>query len=129
MRLDDFERNANAITTEGELISRLQTVRRGEYGAFFLYHEELFPMLSIQFNGDLAYLHYFPSEDHPGYQPCRMTPDDCESDVHFIQLDGDEANSFDMPRETLVSVEAAYAAATAFLHKTALPASVSWLEL
>jgi hypothetical protein len=129
MYVDDFDCNANLVTTEADLLARLRTVRRGLYGAFFLYHEHPHPMLSVQFNGDVAYLHFFPSDDHPGYQPCRMTPDGCDGDVHFLQTNGTEADSFDMPNDTLVSADDAYVAAAEFFRSADLPPSVSWFEL
>ena len=129
MYVDDFERNADTVDTEAELLTRLRTVRRGDYGAFFLYHTEPHPTLSVQFNRDIAYLHYFPSDDHPGYQPCQMTPDGCDGDVHFLQTDGSEANSFDVSSDALVSADVAYIAAIEFLRSAELPPSVSWFEL
>ena len=81
------------VTTEAELLARLRSVRRGRYGAFFLYHVVRHPFLSIQFNGDIAYLHYFPSENHPGFQPRGVTPENCSEHVHFLQTDGGEADS------------------------------------
>ena len=78
-------------------------------------------MLSVQINGTIAYLHYFPAEKHPGYQSRDMTPDGCPADVHFLQPDGGEADSFDMPDYTLVAVDAAYVAAVEFFHSPALP--------
>lgn len=129
MHVDDFEHIANIVTTEAALLSRLRSVRRGEYGAFFLYHTIAHPALSIQFNGDIAYLHYFPADDHPGYHPRDMTPDGCAGDVRFLQTNGSEADSFDMPFNTLVSADVAYIAAVEFFRSAKLPRSVSWFEL
>jgi hypothetical protein len=128
MNIDDFDKTGLVILTPADLRKRLQSVRRGRYGAFHLYHD-YYPMLGVYINDTIAYLHYFPSEDHPGFQPHDMTPDGCPSDVHFLQTDGSEADSIDAPDSTLVSVDAAYAAAVEFFHLATLPPSISWFEL
>lgn len=129
MYVDDFDCSTSRVATEVELLARLRTVRRGHYGAFVLYHEHPYPMLSVQLNGDVAYLHFFASKDHPGYQPCQMTPDGCDGDVRFLQTSGTEADSFDMPSDALVRADVAYVAAAEFFRSAELPPSVSWLEL
>ena len=129
MQIDDFDGNAITVNTETELLARLRYVRRGRYGAFFLYHAARFPALSVQINGEIAYLHYFPVETHPGYQPRDLTPDGCPAEVHFLQPDGSEAESFDMPDYAIVAADAAYVAAIEFFNSRALPPSISWLEL
>jgi len=94
-----------------------------------LSHEDDYPALSVQLNHDIAYLHYFSKEDHPGYQPRGMTPKGCTGDYHFLQTNNCEADSFDMPDYTLVSAETAYLAAIEFFHAAVLPESVAWTEL
>ena len=86
-------------------------------------------MLGIYINGNIAYLHYSTSEDLPGYQPQDMMPAECPSEVHFLQPDGGEGGSIDMPDFTLVGVEAAYVAAVEFFLSPRLPPSISWFEL
>jgi hypothetical protein len=114
-----------------DLIDRLRSVRKGRYGAFFLSHDDSGPSLSIHINGGVAYVHFFPDNlgRHPGFQPVGMSPIDCEESVHFLQTDGGEADSLTMPKQTLVSLEVAYRAATEFLNSPVLPASIRWLEL
>jgi hypothetical protein len=58
-----------------------------------------------------------------------MSPDDCPESLFFLQINGSNADSFTMPRETLVSEDVAYAAAIEFFHSSKLPPSVSWFEL
>jgi hypothetical protein len=128
MQLEDFDGHT-AIDTEDVLLTRLRSVRRGVYGAFMLSHADLYPALSVQLNHDFAYLHYFPGEDHPGYQPRGMTPNGCTGDYRFLLTNNCEADSFDMPAYTLVSAQAAYAAAIDFFRAPVLPNSVTWFEL
>ena len=122
------------LDCDKDLIHRLRSVRKENYGAIILSHDggdNDRPSLYIHINGDVAYLHYFPDNQglHPGFQAKGMVPRDCEEEVHFLMTTGTEADSITMPRETLVPVEAAYKAAEEFLRKPALPPSVSWLEL
>jgi hypothetical protein len=129
MHIEDFE-GETEVFSEESLLERLQSVRREEFGAFILSHTNQFPALSVQFNGSIAYLHYFLSEhDHPGFQARGMDPDDCPESLDFLQTKGSMADSFTMPRDTLVSEDVAYTAAIEFFHSSELPPSVSWFEL
>jgi hypothetical protein len=128
MQLHDFDGHT-VINTEDELLARLMSVRRGDYGAFMLSDTDDYPVLSVQLNCDIAYLHYFPAEDHPGYHPRGMTPPGCTGDFHFFQTNNCEADSFDMPEYALVSAVTAYAAAIEFFRSPNLPESIAWFEV
>ncbi len=117
------------VAGEDHLLRRLKSVRRGGYGAFVLHHGDLYPSLFVHLNRDLAYLHYFPAGGHPGYQAQDMTPEGCVGEIHFLQTNGLEADSFDMPDDALVSEVAAYNASVEFFRSPELPPSVSWFEL
>jgi hypothetical protein len=88
-------------------------------------------LLLIHINNDVAFLYFLPDNNrgHPGFQPTGMSPADCPESVHFMQTDGFEEAGISMARDTLVSVDVAYKAATEFLQEPVLPASISWLEL
>ena len=113
------------------LIARLRLIRVGPYGAFVLWHTTDGPSLSVHVNGEFAYIRYFPSQstNHAGFQPIGMTPSGCEHDVHFVQSDGGEADSFDMTPAAVVAVDLAYRAAAEFLADPGRPGCVKWLEL
>ncbi len=129
MQVHDFD-GVTTIFDETELLTRLNSVRCGDYGACILSHDNReHPALFLHVNGKLAYLHFFPAEKHPGYQPRNMTPENCPAEVHFLQTTCDEASSIDMPDYTIVSDEIAYYAAIEFFHSAALPPSVEWFEL
>ncbi len=128
MQLHDFDGSV-AISTEDDLLALLKTNRRGDYGAFILSHTENYPALFVHLNRDVAYLHYCPVDRHPGYQPHDMTPDGCPENVHFLQTEGSEADSIDMPDYALVSAATAYDAAVEFFRSSALPQTISWIEL
>jgi hypothetical protein len=116
---------------EAEFNQRLHTVRRGVYGAFILSHEEAGSSLWVHINGNVAYLHYFPDAQgrHPGYQAAGMTPEGCDEPVWFLQVNGTQADGFEMPASALVAVEVSYDAAREFFLSPGLPHSVSWFEL
>ena len=115
-----------------DLLSRLRSVRKGPYGAFILSNDDIGPSLWIHINGNVAYLHFFlesQSTNHPGFQAWSMVPEGCEERVHFVQIDGGEGASITMPKQTLVSLEAAYKAATEFLNIPTAPSSIRWSKL
>jgi hypothetical protein len=133
MEVYDFEGRVDVDCGE-DLLHRLRSVRKGKYGAFILSHDSGDggqPSLWIQINEDIAYLHYLPDSRglHAGFQAKDMMPGVCEEAVHFLMVTGTEADSFTVPRETLVPVDAAYKAAEEFLHEPALPPSITWFEL
>jgi len=125
MNIHDFDGRVS-IDNEDELLLRLQLVRSGEYGAFLLHHDKDYPALALHFNGDIAYLHYYPAQRHSGYQAQDMAPQGVAKNMRFLQVDGDEANSFQMPDYTLVSDETAYATAVEFFRRSEIPLSISW---
>ncbi len=129
MHIEDFRASIEVFSEEA-LLDRLKTVRRGHLGAFILSHNNRSPTLFVHLNGHVAYLHYFVSEEgHPGFQPRNMSPDKCPECVDFLQVNGEEADSITMPRDTLISDNAAYSAAIEFFRSSDLPKSVSWVEL
>lgn len=129
MYLDDLRGSTHPID-EATLNLRLRSVRKGTYGAFVLRHTDSGPSLWVHLNGDIAYLHFFPSgHDHPGFQPKNMTPAHCEEVVHFLLTNGSEGDSIDLPRSTLVSADAAYVAAMEFFRMEIPPPSIQWFEL
>jgi hypothetical protein len=131
MYVDDLEGLVQIDRLE-DLLSRLHSVRKGPYGAFFLSHDDVGPSLWIHINRNVAYLHFFlesQSTSDPGFQAWGMFPEGCEDRVHFVQIDGGEGASITMPKQTLVSLEAAYKAGTEFFHIPTLPSSIRWSKL
>jgi len=128
MVIEDMD-GSLAVATEGELLDRLRSVRRGVYGAFILSHDEEEASLFLHMNGEKAYLHFFPdrSGDHPGFQSRSSSHTDAV--CHFVQTDGGEADSFDVSGDTVVSLDLAYAAAVEFLRAGSMPASINWREV
>lgn len=128
MILTDFD-GEHCILTEAELLCRLRSVRRGAYGAFILQHDADVPSLWVQFNSNIAYLHFFPEDDHPGLCSTGKTPEGCEGSFHFLQVNNSEADSFDMDSFAIMNADDAYTAAIEFFHSATAPPSIEWIEL
>jgi Immunity protein Imm1 len=97
--------------------------------SFWIYHQPREkPLLLILVNNQLANLHYFPDEEHPGYAsignvsslPARGNT------VFFMNSPKEEE---EVPNDAIVPFAAALAAAKEFLVSTKLPASIEWFEL
>jgi hypothetical protein len=129
MEIEDLAGRVS-VDRDDELEHRLRSVRRGDYGAAILSHDDRVS-LWIHINNSFAYLHFFPDNTgrHLGFQPTGMSPENCDKDVHFLQIDGGEADSITMPCSTVVPVAVAYIAAREFLHDPVLPPSILWSEL
>lgn len=110
-----------------DLLDRLRWVRKGRQGAFILSHNDVGPSLWIHINGNVAYYTSFleaQSTSQPGFQAWGMFPEGCEDRVHFLQIDDGEADAISVPKQTLVSLDAAYKAATEFFDIPTLPRSI-----
>ena len=128
MRIQDFDGTLESDDIEA-VIERIRNKRRARYGAFHICAREEYPYLALHLNGDVAYLHYFPSDGHPGFQPTVPDGTDVVADVHFLNLDGTESGAFDMPRSTLISVDDAVTAVREFARDSEPPPSIEWFEL
>jgi hypothetical protein len=131
MNVHDFE-GSTIVRSHEELLDRLRRVRREQYGAFVLGHDDDGPFLWILVNAERAYLHFLPDDsgDHAGFQSFDEEARGDDALVHFLQPHAGEGASFDMPGHTVVGIEVAYkAAAEFFLNARALPPSVVWHEL
>lgn len=85
------------IESQQELESALNKYRQGSCGAFDFTHAGPFPWLSILINGTTAYIHYFPSDGHPGFHSVANVGEQLTSQtIHFLQSGGDEGGSFDI---------------------------------
>ena len=86
--------------------------------------EQRHPKLVIHTNADLAYVHYFPAERHPGFQA--VGGGNADGKVTFWQ---EGQGEFCMPSAVVVTIEKAYAAAADFFNSRSLPGCVEWTEL
>lgn len=117
------------IRTEEELESAFAEWRQDVYAAFHFSHDLPHPWLSVLLNGSVAYIHYFPAPDHPGFQSLNPNPAAGDHCTRFLQAGGCEADGFDLPAYSLIPAETGLAAAREFLHSTARPSCLAWSEL
>jgi hypothetical protein len=109
-----------------QLLARLRSVRTANRATFWLSREK-WPVLVVNINGELAYLHYLPADRHAGYQP---VPDSVWKGDEQITFGGDGVQeAFKMGRAWCVSVDLAYSAAKEFFDTNALPTAIQWQEL
>src|SRR4030095_4304283 len=129
MLIENFDGETD-VRSVSDLQLKLQTERRGEFGAFTLIGGND-TSLCIMINADFAFLYFHPDSDgtHPGYEPEGMTPSGCPQSVFVLQATGTRADGFDIPAEHIVSLEDAYRAAQEYFQTEALPPSITWLEL
>ena len=111
------------VSSLDALLRLLRNSRKGNFGEFWLGEKDS-PVMVIHTNGDLAYLHYFPANDHPGFQA--VGDKAANGEVTFTQ-EGEV--DFSMPLAVVVSVNQAYQAATAFFQSPSLPSCIEWTEL
>ena len=108
----------------------VETVLRKQEGdginCFWLWQEKMeTPILIIHVNKDLTTLHYFPSDDHPGfYSEGAMPGLDPDGDTVFFMNNLTEEEEF--PNHQVVPFAAA---AKEFLASPELPPSIEWVEL
>jgi hypothetical protein len=111
------------VSTREELLVILRSSRSGAFGEFWC-GERGCPTLAIHMNGDAAYLHFFPTDRHPGFQA--VGDKDAKGNVTFTQ-EGEV--DFSMPRTVVVSIARAYEAAAQFFERPSLPSCIEWTEL
>jgi hypothetical protein len=114
-------------------VAGVETVLRKQEGdgvnCFWLWQEKMeTPILIIHVNKDLTTLHYFPSDDHPGfYSEGAMPGLDPDGDTVFFMNNLTEEEEF--PNYKVVPFAAALVAAKEFLASPELPPSIEWVEL
>ena len=128
MRIEDFEG-----AYEASDISELETVLQKRYGpgvnGFWLSHDnKKHPSVSLLVKGDLACLHYFPTDSHPGFLSVgsvqELNPD--EATIFFLDNPDQEQ---EMPNSSVIHFSKAVQVAKDFFASEELPRSIEWLEL
>jgi hypothetical protein len=128
MRIHDYE---TAWNPRGPAAIEAALSRRYVAGrnAFWLYHgSEGFPAINIMVIGDLAYVHYFPKEQHPGFASIGTVPGlPSGGDTSFFPDDGGE--TFEILNEAVVRFADALKVAQEFAISPGLPKCIQWSEL
>jgi hypothetical protein len=128
MRVQDFtqilEAN-NKTELEAALTKRYQN---GVNGFWLSRDANKYPVLSILVKGDLASVHYFPKERHPGFTPVGKIEGLKPGGTTTFFLDTISQKQ-EVLNDAIVPFTAALTAAKEFLFSKELPQSIEWLEL
>jgi hypothetical protein len=97
--------------------------------AFWIFHEPREkPILLILAKNQMANLHYFPDEGHPGYISVGNIPSLPAHDYTMFFMNSPKEEEH-VPNDAIVPFADALAAAKEFLVSTELPHSIEWFEL
>jgi hypothetical protein len=128
MIVEDFE-GTHDVDGDAQIETLLATRYGWNLNEFWLSHgAQLHPAMAIMANGDLARVHYFPRDDHPGFQSVGPA----------LGLDPGGATMFasspierpsPRPNGSVISFALALAAAKEFARSRKLPRCIEWLEL
>jgi hypothetical protein len=128
MKVEDFY-VIGEVADAGELAIVLKRRHGNDANEFWLSHgNDRYPAISLLVNGDLAALHYFPKEGHPGFRSAGnvagLKPE--EMTTFWISAGGE---TIDVLNDAVMPFAVALAAAMQFLTSDELPQSVEWFEL
>lgn len=98
-------------------------------GLFWLSQDGGFPTLAIRVSGDVADLHFFPEDGHPGFRCLGgvSLPEDGMTKLVFEGCDPEDGE--ETPNRFIVPLERAISVAREFLGRQQMPSAVSWFEL
>jgi len=127
MRIEDYDTIHD--TKDPKQIARILHRRFGNrYNSFMLSHgAEKHPAINLLVNGDLAYLCYWPNEEHAGFNSIGgregLNPDG--QTAFFLS----EHTLHEMPNVYVISFSDALTVAQEFAVSRGLPKSIQWEEL
>jgi hypothetical protein len=129
MKIQDISGTIFDVLTEAD-VERILLKRYGEdVNAFLLYHEPRENLwLSILVKDQLANLHYFPDEEHPGYASIGDLPSLPADGFTLFYMRSLKEEEY-ISNDAIVPFADALAAAKEFLVNTDLPPSIEWFEL
>jgi hypothetical protein len=128
MKIEDFDATQD-LSTPLEIQAALSKRSGAGLASFWLTHGgERFPMINIMINGDLAYVHYFPEDRHPGYASAGALPQlPPDGITHFFQHPTDEP--FDIMNNAVVRASEALKVAQEFAVSKGMPKCIPWRSL
>jgi hypothetical protein len=91
--------------------------------------EEQYPVLAIRVSGDVADVHYFPRDRHPGFRCLGGDGLPAGGLTTLVYRGSDPASGEQTPNEFVVPFETARAIAREFFHTKQMPKAASWFEL
>ena len=128
MRIEDYD-TVWDVTNPADIETALRTRHGAGRNAFWLFHgSKKSPSISIMVSGDLAYVHYFPKDRHPGFASFGMLPGlRPGGDTSFFPDDTNE--TFEIMNQAVVRFADALRVAQEFSISPELPKSIQWSEL
>ena len=128
MVVEDFG-GTHEIDGDAQIETLFVTRYGQDVNEFWLYHgTQMRPAVAILANGDLACVHYFPHDGHPGFQSVGPAPGSIPAGrTMFASSTPTEKSS--MPNSTVVPFSRALAVAKEFATSTKLPRCIGWFEL
>jgi len=132
VRVEGHHRSWNAVDESAlEQILRFRDGVGG--GQFWLAHADgAYPAVAIRVSGDLADVHYFPFEGHPGFRalasPSAAEGSCCQS-ITLVYEGCDPSTGAESPIEFIVPIATAIDLAKEFHRTGTRPGGASWFEL
>ena len=125
MLVVDFD-GQHQVVDEDALDKQLSRRSSAGVNHFWLYFdEEEYPWLAIAVKQDIACVHFFPKEGHPGFQSVGSTSAN-ETITFYMTAD----DTIEVPQTAVVPINLAMIAAHEFMHGHGeRPSAVKWLEL
>jgi hypothetical protein len=128
MKIEDFG-GAHDANSASELEKILQKRYGSGANGFWLSHDnERSPAISLLVKGDLACLHYFPDELHPGFLSVGAIEELTPSETTTFFLDTPDQEQ-ELPNSAVIRFSKAVEVAKDFYASKELPRSIRWLEL
>jgi hypothetical protein len=115
-------------------LRELETILLKRHGkglnAFWLSHEsQEYPTLSILVKGDLAALHYIPTEHEAGFRSVGKMPSLDPRGTTSFSISENAADDVEELNDAVLPFSVALSVAKDFFASNELPAGVEWLEL
>ncbi len=116
------------VVNPADVEAALSKRHRSGHNAFLLSHgDSVFPWISILVNGDLAYVHFCPRQQHPGFAASGMAPNLKTGGETVFFPDGTE-EPLEMMNEQVVGFSDALKVAQEFAVSAAMPKCIQWIE-
>jgi hypothetical protein len=131
MRIDGHHREWSAAD-ETALEQVLRFRDRVGGGQFWLSHDDgSYPAVAIRVSGDVADVHYFPFEGHPGFRALASPagPDHGRNTTTLVYEGCDPSSGEESPVEFILPVDTAVSLAREFFRTRTRPSGASWFEL
>jgi hypothetical protein len=128
MKIEDYH-TVYHTTKLSDIEVALRKRYRAGRNSFWLFHGgNKFPAINIMVIGNLAYIHYFPEERHPGFASVGTLPGlRSGEETDFFLSSSDEP--LGVMNEAVVQFSDALQVAREFATSPALPESIKWSEL